>query len=297
MPWVLLHESGLEYTFDAGSTGNPAVLADSTVSYARDGEFSSDSEWDLYFSPIFPGPVRVTVVSYLAGTGQQGNAYTPAAFYAGSDTADQTVANEAAPFPNEHYPNNDGVTEFSPNPIELALVGGIDGIGYLSTYSTTEAYPDDQNYSFLIEVWVDGPEPPPEPGDCEEHGRATRAYVSGYQRDRVHRSRLVRGERRCLVANFNGAIPPSRTIATATWRCDQNQAIRMDNARITDAGRVATVDITAQIGAGSRVKCEVTLDNGEIYNQLFVVRVISSPWFVGEQTHYSPGPTVLTATA
>lgn len=135
----------------------------------------------------------------------------------------------------------------------------------------------------------------PEEVRCEEHGRVTRAYVSGYQRDRVHRSRLVRGERRCLVANFNGAIPPERTIASATWRCDQNQAIYMDNARIT--GRETAVDITAQIGAGGRVKCEVTLDNGEIYNQLFVVRVMSAPWFVGEQTSYSQGPTVLTVTA
>lgn len=137
----------------------------------------------------------------------------------------------------------------------------------------------------------------PEEVRCEEHGRVTRAYVSGYQRDRVHRSRLVRGERRCLVANFNGAIPPARTIASATWRCDQNQAVYMANPRITDAGRVAEVDITAQIGWGARVKCEAVLDNGEVYTQRFVIRVVSAPYFMGEPTWYAQGPTELTATA
>lgn len=162
MPWVLLHESGLEYTFDAGSTGNPAVLADSTVSYQRDGEFSSDSAWDLYFTTPIAGPVRVTAISYLAGTFQYGNAYTPAQFVAFSDTPGTPVVNEAPPSPEAYYPDNNGVSAFEPSPAELSLVGGISGITYEPTYSTTEAYPDDQNYSFLIEVWVDGPEPPPD---------------------------------------------------------------------------------------------------------------------------------------
>lgn len=175
--------------------------------------------------------------------------------------------------------------------------GGLENTGWVGLFNY-----DAQNNTattrgfYEWQVWVDGP-PPPEPEPCEEHGRVTRAYVSGYQRDRIHRSRLVRGERRCLVANFNGAIPPARTIATATWRCDQNQAIYMDNARITDDGRVAAVDITAQIGAGARVKCEVSLDNGEVYTQLFVIRVVSPPYFMGEPTWYAQGPTELVATA
>jgi hypothetical protein len=293
MPWVALHESGLAYTFEAGSTGNPAELTDSTVTYQRDGEFSSDSAWDLYFTTPIVGPVRVTATTYLAGTNQQGNAYTAAQFVAFADSPGTPVVNEAPPSPEANYPDNDGVAAFEPSPAELSLDVGIGGITYEPTYSTLEAFPDDQNYSLLIEVWQ--ADPPPEEA-CEEHGRVTRAYVSGYQRDRIHRSRLVRGEKRCLVANFNGAIPASRAIVSATWRCDQNQAVFMANARITDAGRCAAVDITAQIGAGGRVKCQVTLDNGEVYNQLFYVRVFTSPWFMGEVSSFAQGPTELTAT-
>jgi hypothetical protein len=144
-------------------------------------------------------------------------------------------------------------------------------------------------YSFVVQL--DWPDPPP----CEEYGRTTRAYVSAYQRDRVHQSRLVRGEKRCLVANFNGAIPPGRSIVSATWRCDQNQSVYMSDARID--GRCTTVTIAAQIGYGSRMKCQVTLDNGEVYNQVFWVRIYTTPFFSGETTSYTQGPVSLTVTA
>lgn len=175
--------------------------------------------------------------------------------------------------------------------------GGLESTGWVGLFNY-----DAQNNTattrgfFEWQVWVDGP-PPPEPELCEEHGRVTRAYVSGYQRDRIHRSRLVRGERRCLVANFNGAIPPARTIARVIWRCDQNQAVYMENARIVRDGREVAVDITAQIGWGARVKCEAVLDNGEVYTQLFVIRVVSPPYFMGEPTWHAQGPTELVATA
>lgn len=144
---------------------------------------------------------------------------------------------------------------------------------------------------FTPEYLVEAPVPP-DPEPCEELGRVTRAYVSGYQRDRIHRSRLVRGEKRCLVANFNGAIPPARTIASVTWRTNQYQAVFMANARIV--GREVAVDITAQIGGPAWVKCEATLDNGEVYNQLFTIEVRHAPWFAGE-TNPASGPSVLTA--
>jgi hypothetical protein len=126
---------------------------------------------------------------------------------------------------------------------------------------------------------------------CAELGRVTRAYVSGYQRDRVHASRLVRGEKRCLVANFNGAIPAARSIASVTWRCEQTYTVAMANARIT--GREVAVDITAQLQGCAWVKCVATLDNGEAYTQMFRVFVCAAPWFDGEQSP-SAGPAVLT---
>lgn len=148
-------------------------------------------------------------------------------------------------------------------------------------------------YRFRIEVDVYAP---PDPGaDCEELGRTTRAYVSGYQRARMHRSRLVRGEKRCLVANFNGAIPPARTIQSVTWRTNQPQAAYMADAGIVTGGREVRVDVTAGAGC-ALVKCEVTLDNGEVYNQLFDISVQSGPWFEGE-TQLPTGPRTLTAVA
>lgn len=127
---------------------------------------------------------------------------------------------------------------------------------------------------------------------CAELGRVTRAYVSGYQRDRVHASRLVRGEKRCLVANFNGAIPAARSIASVTWRCEQTYTVAMAHARIT--GREVAVDITAQLQGCAWIKCVATLDNGEAYTQMFRVAVSAAPWFDGEQSP-SAGPAVLTS--
>ena len=131
--------------------------------------------------------------------------------------------------------------------------------------------------------------------DCAELGRVTRAFVSGYQRTRVHRSRLVRGEKRCLIADFNGAIPEGRTITSVTWRTTQNSAAILSEAAVVDGGRKARVMLEAGIGC-AQVKCDVTLDNGEVYNQRFDVLVQPDPWFQGETTP-TRGPQELTATA
>lgn len=127
-----------------------------------------------------------------------------------------------------------------------------------------------------------------------DFGRVTKALVSGYQRDRVHYGSLIRGEKRKLVANFNGAFDAERTIESATWRTTQNWGVYMADAEID--GRSTQITITAQWGNNALVKCEVTLDNGEVYNQLFALRVQVSPWFQGE-TNPTNGPTELTATA
>lgn len=127
-----------------------------------------------------------------------------------------------------------------------------------------------------------------------DFGRVTTAFVSGYQRDRVHYGQLVRGEKRELVANFNGAFPLDRTIASVTWRTNQNYCTYMADPVID--GRTVKVTVTAQQGLASVIKCQVTLDNGEVYNQLFALRVIASPWFQGEGVPPN-GPQELTATA
>lgn len=127
-------------------------------------------------------------------------------------------------------------------------------------------------------------------------GRSTTAYVSGYQLDRVHQARMVRGAARQLVANFNGAIPADSLIVSAIWRVLIPQSIFMSDAAISDDQRSSSVHIVAQIGCGTTVKCQVTLDTGEVYNQVFGLRVWQSPFFMGEQTSPPIGPYELTVT-
>lgn len=132
------------------------------------------------------------------------------------------------------------------------------------------------------------------PTKCDEMGRVTRAYVSAYQRNRVHRSDLVRGEVRCLAAEFRGAINPNRVIASVDWWCQQPYCIFMSNPRI--AGTECAVTINAQAASWCYIKVVATLDNGEQYTQLFYLSVRSPPYFVGENFPTASGPTHVAAT-
>lgn len=126
---------------------------------------------------------------------------------------------------------------------------------------------------------------------CSELGRSTRCYVSGYQ-PRVHHSDLRQGERRCLVADFNGALPKGRTIASVIWKCPLGFPISMSNASIS--GRETKVEIHAQACGCSSLKCEATMDNGEVYAQLFSIEVRNRwRWFWFEDEVFAPGPTEL----
>lgn len=125
--------------------------------------------------------------------------------------------------------------------------------------------------------------------------RVTRAYVSDYQRARIHRSVLVRGEVRPLVAVLSGAMPKDTTVETVTWRCDNPWMARMSNARID--GTETAVDLVAQYGCRTAVKCEATLSDGRVLTQLFEVVVEDSPWFQGEPSAPVSGPYSLTVNA
>lgn len=128
---------------------------------------------------------------------------------------------------------------------------------------------------------------------CDELGRVTRAYVSGFQRDRIHRSNLIRGEQRCLAAEFRGAIAAARTIVSCQWMCQQPYAVFMTSPRIV--GTECAVTINAQAASWAWLKCVAILDNGEQYTQLFFVTIKSSPYFVGEIFPTQSGPTILYA--
>lgn len=145
-------------------------------------------------------------------------------------------------------------------------------------------------YRVTFEMFVE-PEPVPEP--CEEIGRVSRAYVSAHTRTRVHSTRIYPTEKRCLVADFNGAIPVGRTITQVTWRMETAGSVAMSNPSVV--GRAAQVMIQGTYRGWAAMKAQVTLDNGEIYNQLFHLEVVEGPYF-GDENSLVSGPLVLTAT-
>lgn len=131
---------------------------------------------------------------------------------------------------------------------------------------------------------------------CDELGRSTRCYVSGYQRSRVHQSTMVRGESRCLVADFNGAWPTGQLLVSATWRCWNGYIGVMSNARIATDQRSTAVDLLAAWAGCGILKCEATTGNGETFVQMFRLRVRNGYWFQGDPG-YTQGTNVLTVTA
>lgn len=107
--------------------------------------------------------------------------------------------------------------------------------------------------------------------ECNEFGNVTRVYASAYSRTRRHLSRLNVGERRCLVADFNGVLHLGVSIADAQWSGDGSQAASLSDQKFS--GRAAQATVTAGTWGVSQFACTVTLANGEIYIQKFEVRV------------------------
>lgn len=151
-------------------------------------------------------------------------------------------------------------------------------------------------WSLKVLFELDVEDPPPETPTCQEIGRATRAYVSAYDLTRVHQSRMYRFAKRCMVANFNGAIPPGRTIASATWRTDAPEVGVISDPKISANGRETSVMFAAQLGGWANLRAEVTLDNGEVYNQVFRVNVREASWFFNDPPTQS-GPFSVTVSA
>lgn len=266
MPWVALEESGVPFTFAGGFQPAVTTLVDSVASFA-DAPYGG--EWSVTFESV--QDIRIT-------TQQYSSSYDPAQDYSYFYwTGGQQLNTAAAGFPG---PGD--VTAFTPTPFEIAAVTifnyGFEGSGHSNNIET---------YAFLIEVWEEPPPVPPAPEPCTEIGRVSRAYVSAHDRTRVHSTRLYPREKRCLVANFNGAIPAGRTIVTATWEMEVASSVSIASPSIV--GRTAQVMIQACYRGMVGMRCQVVLDNGEIYNQLFVVQVLDGPYFGDEAT--APGPT------
>ena len=131
--------------------------------------------------------------------------------------------------------------------------------------------------------------------DCDEIGQVSTANASAHYRTRIHETRLMLGDKRCLVANFNGAISTARTIASVKWRTFFGYVAVMSNARVQANRRSAAVDITANWIGDASIRCEATMDNGEVYIAPFRISVSGDPIYLPVQTMI--GPLELTATA
>jgi len=118
--------------------------------------------------------------------------------------------------------------------------------------------------------------------------RATKAYVSAYDRSRVHQSSLYRFEKRRLVANF-GALLGERQIRCATWSIDRPEIGVMSDPQISDDARETSVMFATQLGGWATVRCQITLDSGEQYPQVFRINVRQASWFV-DDAPISNGP-------
>lgn len=278
MAWTPIAETGISFTLSDFATSGSVTMVGSIITGA--GATTAAADDDLFtFNVDTDLPVRLTAQSYTTQAMFNGDLYFPA-FCLGQ-------VNEAAPYPSSSWVGNDAQTAWEPATFEVG------GTYYTCAKSTGDQTPCVESFQFLVEVDIDVPPPPA--ATCEEPGRETRCYVSGYNRSRVHDSRLWPREKRCLVADFNGAIPPARKIVSVSWRMESAFAVAMSDASIAPDGRSARVMIQAAWPGCAFIRAQVTLDNGEVYPQLFRVIVLSGPYF--GDTSPVGGPIELTATA
>lgn len=124
------------------------------------------------------------------------------------------------------------------------------------------------------------------------NARNTTAYVSAYERDRIHRTRLYAYEKCRLTADFNGALEPDEAIVSATWQTQYTNSVVMSDAEAT--ARATSVLVGSQYAGPSILKCTVTLADGQLRVQQFRIEVLSQPIYLGDT--WVSGPLSLTAT-
>lgn len=107
--------------------------------------------------------------------------------------------------------------------------------------------------------------------------RATKNYVSAYQRDRVFTTALYANESRELVTDFNSLLEPGQSIIRAVWDTFDTVMAVMAEPQID--GSEAKIRISAQYAGKTRIRLGVTLNNGNTYSAWHVIRVLSAPYF------------------
>lgn len=231
----------------------------------------------LQFTPQlnYTSPPVAPNESITCGEYSSGNKVTPVITQGGSPVTPSSLAiNSAAS--NGTASVNGNALSYTPNDGFF----GTDSFTYTATYNGNAS-----NIATVIVTVA--------PAACDEIGRTSKAVASAYYRTRVQDVRLMMGEKRCLVASFNGVISTARTIKSVVWRCDFGYIAQMSRARIQPDNRSVAVDIIANWIGDSIIRAEATLDNGEIYIQPFHIDVSGDPIFMPAVS--GNGPTILTA--
>jgi hypothetical protein len=122
--------------------------------------------------------------------------------------------------------------------------------------------------------------------------RNYRAYVSAYDRARIHMTRMYAYEKCRLVADFNGALEPDEAIASATWQVQYTNSLVMADPTATT--RQTSILVGSQYSGPTVIKCTVTLTDGQLRVQQFRIDVLAQPVYQGDQ--WVNGPLSLTAT-
>lgn len=110
-------------------------------------------------------------------------------------------------------------------------------------------------------------------------GRSTTCNVSGYNREVIHQTRVYPLEKRRLIANFNGAIEPARTIVQAQWDIDAPCGINISNGAIATDQRSTSVIVSAGWSGDNVIRVVATFDDGSQMAQNFYVACLWAGWF------------------
>lgn len=104
--------------------------------------------------------------------------------------------------------------------------------------------------------------------------RINTAYVSAYQLDRVKQTDLYANAKVTLTCNWGGVLD-GRTISSVTWFTDSPWSTVLSSPAITN--KLTTVNLQAALPGESILKCEATLSDGSVVNQLWRVNVPMTP--------------------
>jgi hypothetical protein len=128
-----------------------------------------------------------------------------------------------------------------------------------------------------------------------EMGRTTTAYMSGYNRSRIHQACLYAGEVRSLGLQANGAMPVGETVASVVWDTWNTDVAVLGAGAIEASQRAVNVDMKAQCCGRASVRCIVTTSGGGRYVQWYSIRVLEAPVMQGDTWVQGSSHVVVTA--